>query len=72
MKRQRYRIVATTFAIRSTDGQQIYVQVPIGALVTLMDGPLDSNLLAGVLWSETKFMMFTRDLRQRAEPVASL
>ena len=70
MQRQRYRIVATTFAIGSMDGRQIHVQVPIGALVTLIHGPLDTNLLADVLWSETELMMFTRDLRQRAEPVA--
>ena len=70
MQRQRYCIVATTFAIRCLDGQQTHVQVPIGALVTLIDGPLDTNLLAHVLWSGTDLMMFTQDLRRRAEPVA--
>ena len=72
MKRQRYRIVATTFAIHCLEGPQIHVQVPIGTLVTLIDGPLDRNLLAHVSWSEKDLMMFTQDLRQRAEPVAPL
>ena len=71
MRGERYRVVATTFAVRLIDGRQIRVQVPIGALVTLIDGPLNGNRLVDVWWRDTEFMMFTQDLRQRAEPVAS-
>ena len=69
---ERYRIVATTFAVRSLDGRRIPVQVPIGAVVTLIDGPLNGNRLVDVMWRGTEFMMFTQDLRQRAEPLAVL
>ena len=69
MQGERYRIVATTFAFRSTDGRKTPVQVPIDSLVTLINGPLDGNLLVDVWWRDTEFMMFTQDLRQRAEPL---
>ena len=71
MEGERYRVVATTFAVRVINGRRIHVQVPIDALVTLIDGPLDGNRLVDVWWRDTEFMMFTQDLRQRAEPVAS-
>ncbi len=70
MQGERYRIVATTFAFRSIDGRRITVQVPIDAVVTL-DGPVDGNRLVDVVWRDSDFMMFTQDLRQRAEPIAS-
>jgi len=70
MQSERYRIVATTFAFRSIDGRRITVQVPIDALVTV-DGSVDGNRLVDVMWRDTEFMMFTQDLRLRAEPVAS-
>jgi hypothetical protein len=70
MQSERYRIVATTFAFRSIDGRRITVQVPIDALVAV-DGPVDGNRLVDVVWRETDFMMFTQDLRQRAERVVS-
>ena len=71
MQGERYRVVATTFAVRVINGRRIHVQVPIDALVTLIDGPLDGNRLVDVWWRDTEFMMFTQDLRQRAELVAS-
>lgn len=71
MQGERYRIVATTFAIRSLGGQRIHVQVPIGSIVTLTDGPLNGNRLVCVAWRDTEVMMFAQDLRRRAEPVAT-
>ena len=69
MQVERYRIVATTFAFRSIDGRRITVQVPIDALVTLIDGPVDGNRLVDVKWEGKKVRMFTIDLRERGEAV---
>ena len=69
MQGECYRIVATTFAVRSIDGRPSYVHVPIGTLVNLIDAPLYGNRLVDVLWRNTEFLMFTQDLRQRAEVV---
>jgi len=71
MQGEDYLIVSTTFAVHLIDERQIPVRVPIGARVTLIDAPLSGNRLVDVSWRDTEFMMFTQDLRHRAEPVAS-
>ena len=70
MQGELYRIVSTTIAYRSMHGLRITEQVPIGTLVILINGSLNGDRLVDVMWRDQKFMMFTQDLRQRAEPVA--
>jgi hypothetical protein len=64
-----YRIIATTLGIFSIDGNRASVTIPIGATVTVIGGPLNGNRLVDVMWGGTELMMFTQDLRDRAEPV---
>lgn len=48
------------------DGRHISRLVPTGAII-LVDGVLDGNRLTDVVWDDKKVMMFTQDLRSRAE-----
>ena len=64
-----YRITSPTFAMFCRDGNRGTLIVPVGAVVLLIDGPLDGNRLVDVEWNGESLMMFTLDLRERAELV---
>ena len=61
----RYRIQIATLAIINHDGQNHPTTVPSGAIVKVVDGPLDGNRLVDVNWEGKTVMMFTVDLRER-------
>jgi hypothetical protein len=69
MARQSYRIISATLGILSIEGNRSCVTVPTGATVAVTSGPLDGNRLVDVAWGVTDLMMFTQDLRNRAEPI---
>ena len=62
---QRYRLQTATLAIATVDGQHQPATVPAGAIVKLVDGPLDGNRLVDVAWDGKTVMMFTTDIRER-------
>jgi len=62
---QRYRLNTPTLAIVEIDGQHSPVTVPNGAVVKVVDGPLDGNRLVDVNWDGKTVMMFTTDIRER-------
>ena len=64
---QRFRIKTPTLAILETDGRRTTMYVPTGDIVTVVQGPLDGMRLVDVEWNGTTAMMFTIDLRERAE-----
>ena len=64
---QRYRLNTPTLAIFNQDGQHHPVTVPLGAVVKVIDGPLDGNRLVDVRWEGKTVMMFTTDIRERCE-----
>jgi hypothetical protein len=41
--------------------------IPAGAVVKVIDGPLDGNRLVDVDWEGKAVMMFTTDIRERCE-----
>src|SRR5204863_5623541 len=68
MRGQSYRIIVSTIGILSV-GNRRSLTVPTGATVTVSDGPIDvdGNQLVDVSWEGTELMMFTHDLRDRAQ-----
>jgi len=64
---QRYRLNTPTLAIINQDGQNHPITVPSGAVVKVIDGPLDGNRLVDVKWDGKTVMMFTTDIRERCE-----
>ena len=64
---QRYRLNTPTLAIVNEDGHHHPVTVPLGAVVKVIDGPLDGNRLVDVRWDGKTVMMFTTDIRERCE-----
>ncbi len=65
-----YKLHSPTLAIMTTpEGKRIPVTVPKNAIVTVKDGPLDGTRLIDVEWDGELVMMFTLDLRQRAERI---
>jgi hypothetical protein len=70
MRGQSYRIIVSAVGILSV-GNRLSLTVPTGSTVTISDGPIDvnGNQLVDVTWGGTELMMFTQDLRDRAEPI---
>jgi len=65
---QRYRIKTPTVAVFVMDGSRLTVTVPIDAVVWCDDLPAHNQLIE-VVWNNTTYAMFTKDLRERCEPV---
>jgi hypothetical protein len=62
-----FRLNKAILSIRSEhDGRRIAHVIPSGAIVTVVDGPLDGLRLVSALWEEWIVMMFTVDLRARS------
>ena len=64
---QRFRIKTPTLAICEIEGRRETRYVPSGDIVTVVNGPLDGMRLVDVEWNGAAAMMFTIDLRERAE-----
>ncbi len=64
---QRYRLNTPTLAIVNKDGQNRPISIPVGAVVKVINGPLDGNRLVDVKWDGKTVMMFTTDIRERCE-----
>jgi len=56
---------SATLAIINLEGQNHPTTVPSGAIVRVIDGPLDGNRLVDVAWNGKTVMMFTTDIRDR-------
>ena len=71
MQGEYYKLNAPTLAIMSLpNGKRIPVTVPKGALVKVVNGPLDGTRLVDVEWDGEAVMMFTVDLRERGTLIA--
>jgi len=66
-----YRVHAETLGIISKDNDRTMVMIPVGAILTVVDGPLNGNRVADVLWKNDKIMIFTQDLRDRGKLIES-
>lgn len=70
MKQHRsYRIKTPTMAILSTDGHRVIVTVPVNVVIRISQDPREGDRLIDVVWNNKNYMMFTQDLRERAEPI---
>jgi len=67
MVSQRFRVNTPTLTIVEIHGQKTTVYVQTGDIVTVVDGPLDGMRLVDVDWNGRTAMMFTTDLRERAD-----
>ncbi len=83
MPGERYLLKSPTLAIASQDAQCRPVTkysvrllgsstelIPLGAVLRVIDGPLDGNRLVDVDWEGRTVMMFTTDIRERCERLA--
>ena len=79
----RYLLKSPTLAIASQDAQNRPVTkyavrllgsstelIPLGAVLKVIDDPLDGNRLVDVDWEGKTVMMFTIDIRERCERLA--
>jgi hypothetical protein len=71
MQGEYYKLNTPTLAIMSLpNGKRIPVTVPKGAVVMVVNGPLDGTRLVDVEWDAEAVMMFTIDLRERGTLIA--
>jgi hypothetical protein len=64
-----YRISEPTIAMFQEDGVYVARTVASGTLVEVCNGPIDGDRLLDVIWCGRNVMMFTQDLRSRAERI---
>ncbi len=67
MSAARYRVRESTIAMSRDEGPGVAYTVAAGAIVELRSGPLDGDRLVEVSWNGKSVMMFTQDLRSRAD-----
>jgi hypothetical protein len=65
----RYRINDPTIAMFREEGGHVARTVASGTVVEVSDGPIDGDKLVHVIWDGRSVMMFTQDLRSRAERI---
>jgi hypothetical protein len=65
MRSENYRIDNSSLAILSrSDGKRLPITVPVGAVVTIIAGPLNGARLVEVEWDGDTVLMFSEDLRE--------
>jgi hypothetical protein len=64
-----YRINDPTIAMFHEKGGYTARTVASGTVVEVSDGPIDGDKLVDVIWDGRNVMMFTQDLRSRAERI---
>jgi len=64
---ERYRIKDPTIAMFEEGGVHAARTVAAGMIVEVHNGAIDGDKLVEVMWNGRKVMMFTQDLRSRAE-----
>ena len=69
MAGDKYRIHTPTIALFLKEGGHVSETIPVGAIVTLESEPMNGNRLIQVRWAEKTVLMFTQDIRARAEKV---
>jgi len=67
---RRYRIKTPTMATAATDGHRATVIVPAGVIVSVSGELPDGDHLIDVVWNDSSYLMFTRDLRERGETLS--
>ena len=65
----RFRITNPTIALLLEDGRHVAHTVPQGAVIRVDSVAFDGDKLVDVTWDGKKVMMFTQDLRSRAEAI---
>jgi hypothetical protein len=65
----RYRITYPTIALFEEDGRHVANTVPEGSVIEIKSDSFDGDKLLEVVWDGKRVMMFTQDLRKRAESV---
>jgi hypothetical protein len=69
MPGKRYLIKDPTIAMFEENGVYVSHTVASGMIVEVQNTPIDGDRLVDVVWSGKNVMMFTQDLRSRAEPL---
>ncbi len=69
MSVRRYRITEPTIAMSFEDSRGVARRMSTGTVVDVPGGLIEGNRLVEVLWDGKTVMMFTQDLRSRAEVV---
>jgi hypothetical protein len=67
-----YRMNLPTLGIHSVEGKRVSMLVSTGAIITIVNGPLDGTRLVDVKWDDLSLMMFTVDIRERGTPLESM
>jgi hypothetical protein len=68
-KSVRYRINDPTIAMFQVEGGYVARTMSSGTIVDVCNEAIDGDRLVDVIWDGRKVMMFTQDLRSRAEPL---
>ena len=70
MADEKYHIKSPTIVLFLKDGHFVSQMIPEGTVITLEGATFNGNKLIDVVWEGKVVMMFTQDVRSRAERVA--
>lgn len=69
---KRYRIRTATIALApDAKGRKVAITIPEGAIVRIVDVPVEGSQSLNVEWEGKTCELFTQDLRDRGEEVSS-
>jgi hypothetical protein len=67
LRRIRFRTTSTTFGIIDDEEHRGTLVIPAGAVFSVIEEPTDGDRLVDIFWEGRRLLMFTQDLRLRAE-----
>jgi hypothetical protein len=70
MPDEKYRITSPTIVLFLQEGDFVSQMIPEGTVIILEGASFNGNKLIDVVWEGKVVMMFTQDVRSRAERVA--
>jgi len=67
---RRFRLNSGTFAVELTRGEHLAVEIPLGAIVSVMSGPTGYGVrMVHVRWATRTLVMFLEDLMECGEEI---
>lgn len=64
-----FRTTSAIFGIIDEKDQRSSLVIPANAILRVIEGPTDGDRLVDIFWQGRRLLMFTQDLRMRAERV---
>lgn len=66
MRGKLYETLGPLLAILTSSGKRVIITIPQGAVIRVIQGPLDGSCLVDAKWEDKAVKMYLADLRERS------